>query len=120
MSTTTYSPPQRSTDQRRQALLVANETRQRRAALKRDLKAGRCSLASVLEYPTPDWLATMKLVDVLLATPKLGRVKAHRVMLAAQISPSKTVSGLTWRQREQLTAALVLRRIGGGEGERDD
>jgi hypothetical protein len=31
--------------------------------------------------------------------PKVGRVKANRVLTSARISPSKTLGGLTERQR---------------------
>ncbi len=49
--------PERSPDQRIDALNMANEIRTRRAQLKRDLKAGRTSIATLLLDP-PAYLQT--------------------------------------------------------------
>ena len=105
---TTLSPSafhERTTDQRLLALAMANQTRARRAALKRDLKAGRRSAVSLLADP-PDWLATMKVIDLLLSVPKWGRVKSGAILRQNGISPSKTVGGLAPRQRAELVRAL--------------
>ena len=97
--------PERSPDQRLDALHAANEIRTRRAQLKRDLKAGRASIAALLLDP-PSWLQSAKVLDMLLAVPKLGRVKATKLLDSCRISPSKTFGGLTDRQREELAARL--------------
>lgn len=93
--------PPRSLQQRRDALERANEVRVYRAKLKRDLYERRVRLEDVLASDDP-MLATMTLFDLLLATPKVGRVKATKVLSAARISPGRTLSGLTDRQRRQL------------------
>jgi hypothetical protein len=93
--------PDRSRKQRADALERANLIRTYRAGLKRDLKAGRVRIGDVLAN-VDDRVATMKVLDVLLATPKVGRVKALKVLANARISPSKTVGGLTVRQRLEL------------------
>jgi hypothetical protein len=87
------------------ALQRANEIRTRRAQLKRDLKAGRASFDSLLATP-PDFLATAKVFDMLLAVPKYGRVKANKVLQQCRISPSKTIGGLSERQRNELVSLL--------------
>ena len=97
--------PERSPDQRIDALNVANEIRTLRAQLKRDLKAGRTSIATLLLDP-PAWLASAKVFDMLLAVPKVGRVKAAKMLDNCRVSPSKTFGGLTDRQREELAARL--------------
>jgi hypothetical protein len=97
--------PERSPDQRLDALNTANEIRTRRAQLKRDLKAGRASIAALLLDP-PSWLQSAKVHDILLAVPKLGRVKATKLLDSCRISPSKTFGGLTDRQRSELAARL--------------
>lgn len=99
------TPPDRSTDQRRSALEKANEIRFRRAQLKRDLKAGRVHAAGLIKDP-PEWLETMKLVELIMAMPKIGRVKANRVFKASAISHSKTVGGLSPRQRDEVVRWL--------------
>jgi S13-like H2TH domain len=95
--------PERSLDQRMDALGRANKVRSRRAALKADLKRGSVSISDVLAAP-PDFLLTAKVVDVLMAAPKCGRVKSAKIMELCRISPSKTVGGLSERQRGELLA----------------
>ncbi|MGI8944718.1 MAG: integration host factor, actinobacterial type [Thermoleophilaceae bacterium] len=99
--------PERSLTQRMDALQRANLIRSQRAKLKRDLKAGRVRIHEILRVP-PDYVLTMKVIDLVLAVPKYGRVKAGRVFTRCRISASKTVDGLSERQREELIA--VLRR----------
>jgi hypothetical protein len=97
--------PVRSLDQRMEALHRANEIRVRRAQLKRDLKTGSEDIAVILLSP-PDHVLTAKVFDMLLAVPKLGRVRATRFLNQCRISQSKTVGGLTERQRSELLALL--------------
>jgi hypothetical protein len=97
--------PERSLHQRMDALKRANEIRTRRAQLKRDLKGGRVSIDGLLLTP-PDFLATAKVFDLLLAVPKYGRVKANKVLQTCRISPSKTIGGLSERQRTELVSLL--------------
>jgi hypothetical protein len=103
------TPPDRSTAQRMTALESANRIRTVRADLKRDLKAGRVKLVDVLsdveDGGAPD-LETMHVYDLLRAGPKCGRVKANTVLQRARISPSKTLGGLSARQRRELATAL--------------
>lgn len=102
---TVTAAPARSLQQRFDALERANRVRVHRAALKKDLKAGRRAIAKVLLDP-PDYLLTAKVYDVLLAAPKYGRVKVNKVLAQCRISPSKTVGGMSERQRFELVALL--------------
>ncbi len=95
--------PERSLDQRMEALQRANDIRVRRAQLKRDLKDGRASIEGVLLAP-PEYVETAKVLDMLMAVPKFGRVKAARLLNQCRISQSKTVGGLSDRQRAELVA----------------
>ena len=87
------------------ALQRANEIRTRRAQLKKDLKAGRVSIHKLLTQP-PEYVETAKVFDMLLAVPKYGRVKANKVLQQCRISPSKTIGGLSERQRTELVGLL--------------
>ena len=87
------------------ALQRANEIRTRRAQLKRDLKAGRASIHALLLDP-PEYLETAKAFDMLLAVPKYGRVKVNKILTICRISPSKTIGGLSERQRTELVTLL--------------
>ncbi len=73
--------------------------------MKRDLKAGRVSGLTLLDAP-PAWLETMKAIDFLMALPKIGRVKAAKHLNKCKMSPSKTIGGMSNRQRKELRTAL--------------
>ena len=102
---TIVSAPERSLQQRMDALQRANDIRTRRAQLKRDLKGGRRSIHDLLLDP-PEYVETAKVFDMLLAVPKYGRVKVNKVLQQCRISPSKTIGGLSQRQRTELVSML--------------
>jgi hypothetical protein len=93
--------PERSLDQRMDALRRANDIRVQRAQLKKDLKSGAIQIEEILESP-PACVETAKVFDMLMAVPKFGRVKASRLLNQCRISQSKTVGGLSERQRAEL------------------
>ena len=93
--------PVRSLDQRMDALKRANDVRVKRAKLKKDLKDGRARIEEILGDP-PEYVSTAKVFDMLMAVPKFGRVKAGRFLNTCRISQSKTVGGLSERQRAEL------------------
>jgi hypothetical protein len=97
--------PLRSLDQRMEALRRANDIRVRRAQLKKDLKNGRVEIEEILRRP-PEYVETAKVFDMLMAVPKFGRVKAARFLNQCRISQSKTVGGLSERQRAELVGLL--------------
>jgi hypothetical protein len=107
MSTTKLASqaPERSLDQRIDALARANEVRVSRAELKRALKRGDVDIKEVLAAP-PAFLLTAKVLDVLLAVPGCGRVKSARYLQTCRIAQSKTVGGLSERQRAELVDEL--------------
>lgn len=97
--------PPRSLVQRKEALGKANEIRTGRATLKRNLKGGRVKVHDLLLDP-PQYIETMKVFDLLLATPKRGKVKVNKLLVQCRISPSKTIGGLSQRQRTELVSML--------------
>jgi hypothetical protein len=89
------------------ALKRANDIRTARAKLKKDLKAGKANIhALALLLDPPDYVLTAKVFDMLLAVPKYGRVKTNRILNQCRISPSKTIGGLSERQRGELVSQL--------------
>ena len=104
---TTAAVPERTREQRMRALRRANEIRSKRAQLKRDLKAGKARIDTLLHDP-PDYVLSAKAFDMILAVPKYGRVKANKILTLCRISPSKTIGGLSERQRAELV--MMLRR----------
>jgi len=81
------------------ALRQANEIRSGRARLKRELASGRARIEDIIAQP-PEFAQTAKVYDLLLALPKVGPAKAARTQ--CRIAPSKTVGGLSDRQRHEL------------------
>lgn len=106
------APPDRSTAQRTAALAKANRIRTYRKDLKAELKRGhddagrRVRVYDVLAQRHHPMLDTMKVYDLLKATPKVSRVKATTILNRARVSPSKTLGGLTDRQVRELTLVL--------------
>lgn len=99
----TSTTPTRTLEQRLEALRRANEIRSKRARLKKDLKQGNIKIDQLLADP-PEYIKTAKVIDVLLAVPNCGKVKSAKVLNHCRISPNKTVSGLSDRQRGELVA----------------
>ncbi len=103
--TASAAVPERTHSQRMRALNRANEIRTKRAQLKRDLKAGKVKVENLLLDP-PEWVLSAKAFDMILAVPKYGRVKANKILSQCRISPSKTIGGLSERQRGELVGML--------------
>lgn len=108
------SAPVRSLQQRMDALARANDIRSQRARFKQQMKAHG---AKVQEEPAkhaavklltevPEWADSMKVHDLLMAIPRTGRVKVNKLLQEIAISPSKTVGGMTCRQRDMLVDAM--------------
>ena len=97
--------PQLTDEQRRAALAKAAEARRVRAEIKELLKMGTLSLSELLDRSDNDRiLAKMKVLSVLEALPKLGKVKARRTMDEVGISDSRRLRGLGSQQRAELVA----------------
>ena len=97
--------PERSRQQRLDALHKANGIRTERARLKGALKSGDARICDVLSDP-PEYVHTAKVFDLIMAVPKYGRVKTSKILDRCRVSPSKTVAGLTPRQRRELVDHL--------------
>jgi hypothetical protein len=87
------------------ALRQANQVRRLRAKLKQDLRADNVRLELVLATRA-DYLGSAEVFDLLVAVPKIGPVKAGRLLTIARVSPSKTVGQLSGRQRARLIELL--------------
>ena len=96
--------PPLSDEQRRQARHAATEARRRRADMKQGLRSGERSLAEVLDLAEDDdVIAHAKVVDVLKALPRVGTVRASKVMERLDIAANRRLRGLGKHQ----TAALI-------------
>lgn len=105
MPSTIPQTPERSQQQRMDALRRANDIRSERARIKERLRRGELGIADLLSDP-PVCIHTAKVLDLLLAVPKYGRVKSNKLLERCRVSPAKTVNGLTPRQRKELLDML--------------
>lgn len=105
MASLAVSTPTRSLEQRLAALERANVIRSHRARLKKDVRAGRKHATVAFSDPLCE---TMKVWDLLLCVPKVGRAKLTRAFWRIQMSTSKTIGGLSERQRTELMAEMAL------------
>jgi hypothetical protein len=106
--------PTRSHEQRTQALRKANEIRFRRARLKREISSlrqseGLARVAEVILDPPPE-LDTMRVLELLTAVWGVGQTKAAAAFTRTRMSHSKTIGGLSKRQRYELVLCLDERR----------
>ena len=96
--------PPLSDEQRQQARHAATEARRRRAEVKQALRSGERSLAEVLELAErDDVIAHAKVADILRSLPRVGAVRATKVMERLDIAANRRLRGLGKHQ----TAALV-------------
>jgi putative heme degradation protein len=102
--------PPLSDEQRQQARYAATEARRRRAAVKQGLRSGELSLAEVLTTAESDEvIAHAKVVDILKALPRVGAVRAERVMERLDIAPNRRLRGLGRHQLAALEAEFAPR-----------
>lgn len=98
--------PNLSDADRQRALKKAAEARQKRAALRAEIKGGKISFAAVMKKSGDPVVARMKVSTLLESLPGFGKAKAQKIMSELAISPTRRVQGLGARQREQLLARL--------------
>jgi hypothetical protein len=88
-----------------QALARANEVRLARAALKRDVAAGRLSVTEVV-VESPWEAQSMSLSELLCSQRRWGRARSRKLIQSAQLTETKRLGTLTERQRGILARAL--------------
>jgi DNA uptake protein ComE-like DNA-binding protein len=98
--------PNLSDADRRAALKKAAEARQKRAALRADIKSGKVAFAALMKKSDDPIVARMKVSTLLESLPGFGKAKAAKIMTELEISDSRRVQGLGARQREMLMERL--------------
>ena len=105
--------PPLSDEQRQQARSAATQARRRRAEVKQALRSGERTLAEVLSLAEQDdVIAHTKVIDVLRALPRVGTVRAAKVMERLEIAANRRLRGLGKHQ----TAALIAEFSARGSG----
>jgi hypothetical protein len=94
-----------------QALARANKVRLARAALKRDISAGRRSVTKVV-LDSPWEAESMSLSELLCSQRRWGRARSRKLLASAALSEGKRIGTLTERQRRLLVGALEAKLSG--------
>jgi hypothetical protein len=102
---TESEPRQGGTSQCMEALARANEVRLARAALKRDIGAGRRAVTDVI-INSPWEADSMSLSELLCSQRRWGRARSRKLLSSAALSEGKKIGSLTERQRRILVGAL--------------
>jgi hypothetical protein len=89
------APPRRIEPQHMQALARANKVRLARAALKRDIGAGRRDIIEI-----------MTLAELLSSQRRWGKARSRKLIVQAGLTETKRLGTMTERQRRILAAAL--------------
>jgi hypothetical protein len=91
--------------QRLQALQQANEVRQVRATLKRQIAQGTLSAAAIMLKP-PHEAGNWSIGDLLISQRGWGNRRCSRFLARNQLNELKPITALTDRQRTHIAAQL--------------
>lgn len=101
-------PPDLTADERAAALRAATQARQLRAEVKRKIKSGEVTIASVIEMGDREKaIAKMRVVELLESQIGVGKVRALTLMDRLNISHTRRIQGLGVHQRNDLLQAIA-------------
>ena len=98
------------TQQSKEALQHANEVRENRNRLKREIKDGTVTIHSVLHHP-PYFMRNMKIIELLTSQKRYGRTRALQVLRKVKVSESRPIKHLTERERHAISDILWDKHI---------
>ena len=98
--------PSLTPEEKRKALEKAQTMRRARAELRLRLKKGEVKLADIVQLDDPV-ITRMKVSYLLKSLPRVGKVKADRIMEEVGIDESRRIQGLGKRQKEALLARFM-------------
>ncbi len=100
-------PPAMSPEQRKAALEKAALVRTVRAAVKEELRSGTLSFGALLERADKDEIVSrIKVLSALESLPRIGKVRARRLLVTHRVAESRRLSGLGPNQRAALEQAI--------------
>lgn len=91
------------------ALARANKIRLARAALKREVAAGKRTACEVLRA-APLEVQSMRISELLMSQRRWGRARTRRVLLPLSLPENKAIGTMTERQRKALADLLEGKR----------
>jgi hypothetical protein len=86
---------------RRRVLEQAGAIRAQRTTLRSDIRSGTVRLAEIIADP-PEYVSTMRVFDLLHSDPRLGRLRAERLLDECGIPKRRTFAHLSDRERQVL------------------
>jgi len=101
------SIPNLSPEERSKALAKAQQIRSQRMEVRKELKAGKLTLADVLNTPENEVYAKMRVKYLLESLPQVGKITAAKLMEEIGIDEARRVQGLGSRQKAQLLEKLA-------------
>jgi len=90
--------PKLTPEEKRRALLKAQDMRSRRAEIRENLKSGKLDLKAILSKTDDEVVAKMRVAYLLQSLPQVGKVTTRKVMEEIGIHESRRVQGLGKRQ----------------------
>ena len=98
--------PKLSPEERSKALQKAQQIRSKRMEVRKQLKAGKLSLATILKDANNEVYAKMRVKYLLESLPQVGKITAMKIMEEIGIDEARRVQGLGTRQKAQLLERL--------------
>jgi hypothetical protein len=96
--------------QRREALLRANQVRERRAALRRELAADKLQSreqAKLLLGELPSYLESCLVVSFVKLLPGIGHVRASAILRRMSLKPTTVLGTLSDKRRAELAIHIA-------------
>jgi len=101
--------PTLSQAEKKEALEKAQKMRRERSVLRTQLKKGEVDFARILDAED-EVTSRMRVAYLLRSLPRVGKVKAQRIMEEVGIDEARRVQGLGKRQKEALLARLCNKK----------
>jgi len=107
------APPQLTPEDRARALAQAKAARQRRAAIKSQVKDGSLSIHQVIELArTDEVIAKMRVLELVESISGVGKIRGKALLERLEISLTRRIQGLGKHQMNELISQFSLPSLG--------
>ena len=107
------APPQLTPEERARALAQAKAARQRRAAIKSQVKDGSLSIHQVIELAqTDEVIAKMRVLELVESISGVGKIRGKALLERLEISLTRRIQGLGKHQMNELISQFSLPSLG--------
>ena len=107
------APPQLTPEERARALAQAKTARQRRAAIKSQVKDGSLSIHQVIELAqTDEVIAKMRVLELVESISGVGKIRGKALLERLEISLTRRIQGLGKHQMNDLISQFSLPSLG--------